>query len=128
MSASNTDLPRIRAAIVTATEVMGVIPVPFSINTRMNATTCRATKKKIVGGSNAMSSSLIFANTLFTAFPDGMLQLWPANVADPRYVRSGRNRFGARTRTCGHSKSGQPCEAARGEDHSDQLLGPLAAA
>src|SRR5258708_31377423 len=72
MSASNTDLPRTRAATVTAAEVEGAIPVPFSINTRMKATMCRATKKKIVGGSIARNSSLIFANTLFMTTSDGV--------------------------------------------------------
>src|SRR5213078_787845 len=35
----------------------GEIPVPFSINTRTNVTMCKATKKKIVGGSNLKNSS-----------------------------------------------------------------------
>ena len=45
MSAMTTALPRIRAAIVTVTDVAGAMPVPSSINTRMNATRCSATKK-----------------------------------------------------------------------------------
>src|SRR5437763_9885722 len=68
MSASSTDLPRTRAAIVTAAEVVGAMPVPFSISTRTSATTCRATKKNIVGGIIARNSSLILSDTLLMAF------------------------------------------------------------
>src|SRR5207249_8944702 len=64
MSASNTALPGIRAATATDTEPSGEIPVPFSINTRTNATICRATKKKIAGGSSAKNSSLSFVDSL----------------------------------------------------------------
>src|SRR5713226_2059914 len=64
MSASNTALPRIRAATATDTEPSGEIPVPFNINTRTNATICKATKKKIVGGSSAKNSSLSLADSL----------------------------------------------------------------
>src|SRR5947199_4629333 len=64
MSASNTALPRIRAATATDTEPSGEILVPFNISTRINATMCKATKKKIVGGSNAKNSSLSLVNSL----------------------------------------------------------------
>src|ERR1700737_4820836 len=64
MSAINTALPRMRAATATDVEDSGEIPVPFSINTRTNATICRATKKKIVGGSNAKNSSLSLVDSL----------------------------------------------------------------
>src|SRR5204863_7705786 len=60
MSASNTALPRMRAATAIDIVDSGEIPVPFSINTRTNATICRATKKKIVGGSNLKNSSFSF--------------------------------------------------------------------
>src|SRR5258705_5826018 len=53
-----------RAATATDIEDSGEIPVPFSINTRTNATICRATKKKIVGGSNAKNSSLSLLDSL----------------------------------------------------------------
>src|SRR5258707_15669637 len=36
----------------------GEIPVPSSINTRTNATICKAMKKKIVGGSSSKNSFL----------------------------------------------------------------------
>src|SRR5881397_2357433 len=42
----------------------GEIPVPFSINTRTNATICKATKKKIVGGSNSKNSFLSVVDSL----------------------------------------------------------------
>src|ERR1700732_1490832 len=64
MSAINTALPRMRAATATEIEESGEIPVPSSINTRTNATICRATKKKIVGGSNAKNSSLSLVDSL----------------------------------------------------------------
>src|SRR6266446_9136764 len=64
MSAINTALPRMRAATATEIEVSGETPVPFSINTRTNATICKATKKKIVGGSNAKNSSLSLLDNL----------------------------------------------------------------
>src|SRR6516164_2044564 len=64
MSAINTALPRMRAATATDIEDSGEIPVPFSIITRTNATICRATKKKIVGGSNAKNSSLSLVDSL----------------------------------------------------------------
>src|SRR5882757_5923968 len=64
MSAINTALPRIRAATAIDIEDRGEIPVPFSISTRTNATICRATKKKIVGGSNAKNSSLSLLDSL----------------------------------------------------------------
>jgi len=67
MSAMSTALPRISAAIVIETEVVGASPVPLSISTRMNATTCRATKKKIVGGRISRNSSLILADSVLMA-------------------------------------------------------------
>src|SRR6266480_7741995 len=64
MSAINTALPRIRAATAIEIEDVGEIPVPFNINTRINATMCKATKKKIVGGSNAKNSFLSVVDSL----------------------------------------------------------------
>src|SRR5437868_11592735 len=64
MSAINTALPRMRAATATEIEDSGEIPVPFSINTRTNVTICKATKKKIVGGSNAKNSFLSVVDSL----------------------------------------------------------------
>src|SRR5881398_3899852 len=64
MSASKTAFPRMRAATAIEMEEDGGIPVFFSINTRTNATMCSATKKKIVGGSNANNSSLILLDSL----------------------------------------------------------------
>src|SRR5437660_12895624 len=64
MSARNTAIPRIRDATATDTEPSGEIPVPCSINTRTNATICKATKKKIVGGSSAKNSSLSLLDSL----------------------------------------------------------------
>src|SRR5438093_7392738 len=60
MSASKTALPRMRAATAIEMEEDGAIPVFFSINTRTNATMCKATKKKIVGGSSLKNSSFSF--------------------------------------------------------------------
>src|SRR5213596_3251019 len=60
MSASKTAFPRMRAATAIEMEEDGGIPVFFSINTRTNATMCKATKKKIVGGSNLKNSSFSF--------------------------------------------------------------------
>src|SRR5439155_26813838 len=57
-SAINTALPRMRAATAIDIEDSGEIPVPLSINTRTNATICKATKKKIVGGSSSKNSFL----------------------------------------------------------------------
>src|SRR5437588_13044938 len=42
----------------------GEIPVPFRINTRTNATICKATKKKIVGGSSSKNSFLSVVDSL----------------------------------------------------------------
>src|SRR6266480_5660405 len=53
-----------RAATAIDTVDSGAIPVPFSINTRTNATICKATKKKIVGGSSAKNSSLSLVDSL----------------------------------------------------------------
>src|SRR5437867_9778639 len=64
MSASNTALPRMRAATAIDTVDSGEIPVPFSINTRTNATICKATKKKIVGGSSSKNSFLSVVDSL----------------------------------------------------------------
>src|SRR5713101_1673818 len=64
MSAINTALPRMRAATATDIEDNGEIPVPFSISTRTNATICKATKKKMVGGSNLKNSSLSLVDSL----------------------------------------------------------------
>src|SRR5437867_1037848 len=64
MSAINTALPRIREATAIEMEEDAAIPVPFSINTRINATICKATKKKIVGGSSSKNSFLRVADSL----------------------------------------------------------------
>src|SRR6266496_5115407 len=64
MSAINTALPRIRAATAIEIEEVGEIPVPFNINTRTNATICKATKKKIVGGSSSKNSFLSVVDSL----------------------------------------------------------------
>src|SRR5437762_11938781 len=63
-SAISTALPRIRAATAIEIEEDGATPVPFSINTRTNATICKATKKKIVGGSSSKNSFLSVADSL----------------------------------------------------------------
>src|ERR1017187_106974 len=83
ISERSTDLPRIRAATVIETVDSGASPVPFSINTRTNATTCRATKKKIVGGSTANNSSLNLEVSLLIASPQGWLpEAVVSSVAD----------------------------------------------
>src|SRR5882724_2707484 len=64
MSATSTALPRIRAATAIEIEEVGEIPVPFNINTRTNATICKATKKKIVGGNSSNSSFLSVVDSL----------------------------------------------------------------
>src|SRR6266567_2862311 len=63
-SAINTALPRMRAATAIEMEEDGAIPLPFSINTRINATICKATKKKIVGGSSSKNSFLSVVDSL----------------------------------------------------------------
>src|SRR6266436_6276361 len=63
-SAISTALPRIRAATAIEIEEDGATPVPFSINTRINATICKATKKKIVGGSSSKNSFLSVVDSL----------------------------------------------------------------
>src|SRR6266480_3947256 len=63
-SAISTALPRIRAATAIEIEEDGATPVPFSISTRINATICRATKKKIVGGSSSKNSFLSVVDSL----------------------------------------------------------------
>src|SRR5205823_11390948 len=62
--AISTALPRIRAATAIEIEEDGATPVPFSINTRINATICKATKKKIVGGSSSKNSFLSVVDSL----------------------------------------------------------------
>src|SRR2546423_12707529 len=64
MSAINTALPRTRAATAIDIVDTGEIPVPFSISTRTNATICKATKKKIVGGSSSKNSFLSVVDSL----------------------------------------------------------------
>src|SRR5205823_14375863 len=64
MSAISTALPRMRAATAIDIEESGEIPVPFSINTRTNATICKAAKKKIVGGSSSKNSFLSVVDSL----------------------------------------------------------------
>src|SRR6266581_5018301 len=64
MSASKTAFPRMRAATAIEMEEDGAIPVPFSIKTRINATICKATKKKIVGGSSSKNSFLSVVDSL----------------------------------------------------------------
>src|SRR6266480_2816914 len=64
MSASNTALPRMRAATAIDIEDSGEIPVPFSINTRTIPTICKATKKKSVGGSSSKNSFLSVVDSL----------------------------------------------------------------
>ena len=59
--------PRISAAIVICNGELTAMPVPFSISTRMSATSCRVIKKKIVGGNTARNSSLSFSSTLCMA-------------------------------------------------------------
>src|SRR5256885_5139600 len=53
-----------RAATAIEIEDVGEIPVPFNINTRTNATICKATKKKIVGGSSSKNSFLSVVDSL----------------------------------------------------------------
>src|SRR5881392_2647911 len=53
-----------RAATAIEMEEDGAIPVPFSIKTRTNATICKATKKKIVGGSSSKNSFLSVVDSL----------------------------------------------------------------
>src|SRR5438067_13856254 len=53
-----------RAATAIEIEEDGATPVPFSINTRINATICKATKKKIVGGSSSKNSFLSVVDSL----------------------------------------------------------------
>src|SRR5258707_3916819 len=81
MSEMSTDLPRIRAAIPIETVDSGASPVPLTINTRTNATTCRATKKKIVGGSTAKNSSLSFEVSLLIGSPQEWLYRGPRDGA-----------------------------------------------
>src|SRR2546430_14671354 len=85
MSAIKTALPRMRAATAIEIEEVGEIPVPFNINTRTNVTICKATKKKIVGGSSAKNSSLSFASAV--SFPLAYVEV-DANVTLGRF--SGR--------------------------------------
>src|SRR6266480_3036787 len=63
-SAISTALPRIRAATAIEIEEDGATPVLSSINTRINATICKATKKKIVGGSSSKNSFLSVVDSL----------------------------------------------------------------
>src|SRR5881392_2301774 len=53
-----------RAATATDIEDSGEIPVLFSISTRTNVTMCKATKKKIVGGSSSKNSFLSVVDSL----------------------------------------------------------------
>src|ERR1700761_2524493 len=72
MLATSTDLPRIRAAMVTEAEVGSVMLVPFVVRARMIATMWRMTKKKIVGGNISINSCLIVVVSLlmFLSWPD----------------------------------------------------------
>src|SRR5262249_44959185 len=77
MSEMSTDLPRMRAATAIETVDSGASPVPLTINKRTNATTYRATRKKIVGGSTAKNSSLSFKVTLLIGSPQWWLHGGP---------------------------------------------------
>src|SRR5262249_29440586 len=103
MSEMSTDLPRIRAATAIETVDSGASPVPLTINTRTNATTCRATKKKIVGGSTAKNSSLSFEVTLLIGSPQWWLYRGPRDgvvcgglLAERPRWRSTKKRAGSR--------------------------------
>src|SRR5215475_9099605 len=103
MSEISTDLPRIRAATAIETVDSGASPVPLAINTRTNATTCRAMKKKIVGGSTAKNSSLSFEVTLLIGSPQWWLYRGPRDgvvcgglLAERPRWRSTKKRAGSR--------------------------------
>src|SRR5262249_15461492 len=103
MSEMSTDLPRIRAAIPIETVENGASPVPLTINKRTNATTYRATKKKIVGGSTAKNSSLSFEVTLLIGSPQWWLYRGPRDgvvcgglLAERPRWRSTKKRAGSR--------------------------------
>src|ERR1700730_7497108 len=127
MSAINTALPRMRAATATDIEDSGEIPVPFSINTRTNATICKATKKKIVGGSNAKNSSLSLADSLdielncdeSRQFHDSCFRIWLGRMR--RALHDRRDQLIDK-------KAGGLLRAARREVHFCYWLGPLLAA
>src|SRR5437870_5376383 len=75
MSASRTDLPKIRAATAIEIDEYGETPVPSSINTRTNMTRCSATKKKIVGGRILKNSSFsLVISGVFLSASDGNRQ------------------------------------------------------
>src|SRR6516225_949744 len=68
-STIKTAFPRMRAVIKIDTVSKGSKCDPLARSTRMMETTCRVTKKKIVGGSTARNSSLTFSSALCIGFP-----------------------------------------------------------
>src|SRR5881392_1000890 len=98
MSAISTALPRIRAATAIEIEDVGEIPVPFNINTRTNATICKATKKKIVGGSSSKNSFLSLVDSLVMElnchescrFHDSCSRMWLGRLRRVFYDRRAR--------------------------------------
>src|SRR2546421_9004495 len=92
----------------------GEIPVPFSISTRTKATICKATKKKIVGGSSSKSSSLSLPNTLVMELNRDVSSvrwsLFAHSVGPMRYALHNR-------REVVQVKGGRPLRAACREGH-----------
>src|SRR6266478_5679571 len=85
-----------RAATAIDMEDSGEIPVPFSIKTRTNATICKATKKKIVGGSSSKNSFLSVVDSLvmelncheFCRFHGSCSCIWLGRMRRAFYERS----------------------------------------
>src|SRR5438876_8358427 len=98
-----------RAATATDIEDSGEIPVPFSISARTNVTMCKATKKKIVGGSNSKNSFLSVVDSLvmelnrdaFSRFHGSCSRIWLGRM---------RRGFHDRRNQVIDKKGGRPCE------------------
>src|SRR5437763_14303996 len=110
-----------RAATATDIEDSGEIPVPFSINTRTNVTMCKATKKKIVGGSSSENSFLSVVDSLVTEldcdesyrFHGSCSRTWLGRMRRAFHYRRDQRIW---------KKGGRPFRAARRKGHLCHLL------
>src|SRR6266513_5583508 len=109
MSATNTALPRMRAATAMDIEDTGEIPVPFSISTRINAAICKATKKKIVGGSSSKNSFLSVVDSLVMELSCHR-SYWFHGSCSRIWLGRMRRTFHDRRDQVIDKKAGDPCE------------------
>src|SRR4051812_41078761 len=88
----------------------GEIPVPFSINTRTSATICKATKKKIVGGSSKKTSFLGVVDILVINLNSDDSYRFPCFLLSRRVGRAASGAFQNRRDQVIKKRGGGRCE------------------